>query len=119
MEYLIAPDGGQIAAHLVDTETWPCTWLMEVPHYRTHPPMFTEDGELACGYCEESASAVIECKAVSYTTADGWACEAGHEHVTAEARYEQGWDYAADLGEARGLAKAGTMPVDMEGRPWI
>jgi hypothetical protein len=79
------------------TETWPCGWLMYAGR--------DEDGELV----------VVECGAVATENSRGWTCTNGHEHVTAEARYREGWDYASDAGEAAQLRKYGTDVVAMDG----
>jgi hypothetical protein len=83
-------------------DTWVCGWLIEAGR---HP----EDGE----------TIIRECQARAFATDTGWACEAGHEHVTAEVRVREGWDYASDEGEAAQLAKYGTEPVQMDGKVWV
>src|SRR6266851_6293660 len=101
MDYLIAPDGGQVAAYLLNCETGPCSWLSQ--------DGWTEDGE----------PFIAECLAPVFFTADGYECLAGHDFVTPEARREQGWDYAADEGEAALLAKYGVEPRHMSGHVWV
>lgn len=83
------------------TEVWPCSWLLE-------------------GRYDDSSAYTYECGLPTvYTDRRGsYRCIGGHDHVPAEVRYEQGWDYAADAGEAALLAKAGTRPVAMDGREW-
>jgi hypothetical protein len=44
-----------------------------------------------------------------------YACTVGHDFVPTEIRMEQGWDYAADEGEAYLLSRAGVLPVAMDG----
>lgn len=48
-------------------------------------------------------------------TERGWSCEAGHEHVSMQARAAEGWDYAEEYGEAMSMAMAGVEPVTMSG----
>lgn len=83
-----------------DPETWPCTWLIE-------------------GYGEDGL-VHDECGAATRYRPDGsgYDCATGHEHTYAEARQAQGWDYAADEGEAFGLARAGVEPREMDGHIW-
>lgn len=78
--------------------TWPCAWLVE--HY-------TEDGVSA-----------RDCGAPAWETPTGWRCRDGHEHVRAEVRYAQGWEYAEDAEEARHMARNGVRPVRMDGTEW-
>lgn len=77
--------------------TAPCHWLVERVSY-------TEDGPM---------TTIVDCGALSWPLPGGrgWACEAGHEHVTAEVRAAEGWEYAEDQREARRLEKAGVRPV--------
>jgi hypothetical protein len=58
---------------------------------------------------------VQSCTAARWETDRGSRCEHGHEYVTMEVRRDEGWDYAADEGEAGLLAKYGTFPVAMDG----
>ena len=53
--------------------------------------------------------------AEAIATARGWTCAAGHEHVTAEARHAEGWEYAECYDEAKALAAAGVEPLTMSG----
>lgn len=78
-------------------ETWACTWLLGRTEY-------TEDGPMLRTW---------ECGAASWHLAGdrGYTCEAGHEHVYAEVRADEGWEYAEDEDEARRLASVGVMPV--------
>lgn len=66
-------------------------------------------------YQLEGEQCVGECDAAAWETDRGFTCEAGHEHVTAQKRLEEGWDYAADPYEAAGLARVGVEPVAMDG----
>lgn len=90
-----------VRACYLDPTTHACTWLTEV---------YTEDGLSAA-----------ECGALAWELPGGrgWACEAGHEHITAQARHDEGWDYAEDRDEAARLAKVGVASVQMDGRPWV
>lgn len=75
-----------------------CGWFIDAGR---HP----EDGEtmlLECGY------------ALHYTDR-GWTCDGGHEHVTAEVRWAEHWDYCSS-DEAEGMARVGVEPRDMQGR---
>lgn len=74
---------------------FPCGWLVMIA---------TEDGPAA-----------VECGADAEATDRGWTCAAGHEHVTAEARHREGWDYAEDAGEAMNMVRAGVEPRTMDG----
>lgn len=56
-----------------------------------------------------------ECDALSWWDERGTYCEAGHEHVWAEARAAEGWDYAEDIDEANRLRKLGVQVVSMRG----
>lgn len=89
------------------------------------------EGKFICGWQYEGAIAtgdpdepfyrgVIECDAIATIRSDGsgFDCEAGHEHTNAQARQEQGWEYAEDFGEAEQLAKAGVEPRTMTGQVW-
>jgi hypothetical protein len=82
---------------------WPCSWLAQEG--------FTEDG----------VPVIVECGLPTRFTDDkgSYACIGGHDHVPAEVRFEQGWDYAEDDDEARRLAQAGTRPVQVNGDSWI
>lgn len=80
-----------------NVETFLCGWLVQRG--------WTEDGE----------PIVVECGALATATERGWSCEAGHEHVTAEARHNEGWDYAHDEHEAKQLRGVGVQAVAMSG----
>lgn len=84
-------------------EASPCGWQY---HARDRWGFVTdEDGERI----------VLECKALAWDTGRALVCEDGHEHVWAEARAAEGWDYAEDAEEARRLAKVGVASVGMDG----
>jgi hypothetical protein len=76
---------------------WECGWLM-LGRY--------DDGSEYSYPCE--APARFTDKRGSHE------CAAGHSHVPAEVRFEQGWDYA-DEDEAAGLMRNGVLPVRMDG----
>lgn len=88
-----------VRACYLESETWPCTWLMSY----THP----EDGEIR----------TVECAGLSWFLLDnrGYICEHGHEHIYAEVRAVERWDYAADPEEAGLLAGRGVRPIAMDG----
>src|ERR1043165_1282904 len=66
--------------------------------------------------CDEDGQQIVrECDELAWDDGRARVCEAGHEHVWAEARAREGWEYAEDADEARRLAKAGVMPVGMDG----
>ncbi len=84
-------------------QVWPCTWLLE-------------------GRYDDGSAFTYECGLPSrFTPQHGegsYACDGGHDHVPAEVREAQGWDYAADEDEAALLARAGVRPVQMDGKPF-
>jgi len=88
-------------------DVWPCSWLVE-------GPIPTGDPD------EPYYQGIYECGAPSRMRADGtgYDCDDGHEHTDAEARQAQGWDYAADDDEARGLARNFVEPRTMAGQVW-
>lgn len=87
---------------------WPCTWLIEglIPTGDPDEPYYR--GTFECG------------APTQYTDDRGsYECTAGHDFIPPEVRQEQGWDYAADRDEAMGLAKAGVLPVQMDGKSFL
>jgi hypothetical protein len=82
------------------TEVWPCTWLLE-------------------GRYDDGSRFTFECGSPSRLTPEhgegSYACESGHDHVPAEVRLEQGWDYAEDAEEAMRLRRNGVQAVAMNG----
>lgn len=78
-------------------ETWACTWL----NGRTE---HTEDGPVLV---------TSECGALAYPLPGdrGYTCEAGHEHIYAEVRADEGWEYAEDQDEAQRLERNGVRAV--------
>jgi hypothetical protein len=81
-------------------EVWPCSWLLE-------------------GRYDDGSAFTYECMLPTrYTDGRGsYQCDGGHDHVPAQVRYEQGWDYCTE-DEAEGLMRAGTVPVGMDGKRW-
>lgn len=78
-------------------EVGPCDWLVRRG--------ISEDGE----------EIILECGADAWTTAREWACVHGHNHVSAQQRYEESWEYAHDHMEAENLARQGVHPMRMDG----
>ena len=83
-----------------------CTWLVE----RVHSYVDEETGEWWGG---EDGPSIEDCGAEAIYTDRGFECAAGHSHVHAEIRWQEGWEYAADRGEAESLSKYGTEPRDL------
>lgn len=83
---------------LAGVATWPCDWLL------AH---VGDDGE----------TYTYECGAPAWeTNPDGTtSCTRGHEHVPAQVRARQGWDYADDEFEAARLRHLGIQAVAMNG----
>lgn len=71
--------------------TFRCDWLVQLPgqEYTDFEPI------------------IRECGSTAITDERGFHCEAGHEHVEAEVRLAEGWDYASDEGEAAVRASYG------------
>jgi len=88
-------------------ETWACTWL----EY--------ERDAFGLVYDEDGRPVIRECRALAWTLPDGrgYTCERGHEHIDAEVRDREGWDYVDGPEEARRLAKVGVASVGMDGKP--
>lgn len=63
----------------------------------------------------ESWVVTRDCGAEAVATERGWTCAAGHEHVNAQARHNEGWDYAEEYGEATAMVFAGVEPRTMSG----
>jgi hypothetical protein len=80
-----------------DGKTFTCGWLYYGP--------LMDDGERP----------VLACDALAWDTARGYECDNGHEHVNAEARRREGWDYAEDEYEAGALMAYGVQAVGMDG----
>lgn len=85
---------------------FPCHWLVERPGRTVYDDQ---------GNCDWIEGSVGDCGAEAIATDRGWTCAVGHEHVTAQARWTEGWDYAADAGEAMDLVRAGRQPFTMDG----
>ncbi|MGW4528857.1 hypothetical protein [Amycolatopsis sp. NPDC004378] len=88
-----------VRACFLAEETWTCDWLTA----HTNP----EDGE----------QYTVECGGLAWFLPEGrgHTCEHGHDHIYAEVRHREGWDYAADPDEAGLLAGRGIQPVAMNG----
>lgn len=56
----------------------------------------------------------IECGAPAFFHSEGWDCEKGHRHVTAEVRRSEGWEYA-EACDVENLGRAGIVPMAMDG----
>ncbi|HET9144081.1 hypothetical protein [Actinophytocola sp.] len=93
----------------LDPDAEICNWLIEIPAHWVEEIEDIVDAQ------------IVECGALAWELPDGrgWTCEAGHEHIHAEVRDQEGWDYAEDLDEANRLAKVGVASVQMDGRPWV
>jgi hypothetical protein len=63
---------------------------------------------------EDGQEIILECDALAWDNGRAIVCENGHEHVNAEARHREGWDYA-DEEEGPGLMRAGVFPIAMDG----
>lgn len=63
----------------------------------------------------DGSTMTVECGAECIVDERGYRCDAGHEHVTMQARAAEGWDYAEEYDEARALAFAGVEPRTMSG----
>lgn len=97
-----------VRACYLDPNTFTCDWLVEVPaHWVEEIEDFVD-------------AQIVECGALAWELPDnrGWTCENGHEHIRAEVRDREGWDYAEDREEAKRLAKVGVASVQIDGRPW-
>jgi hypothetical protein len=79
-------------------QVWPCSWLLE-------------------GRYDDMSIYTFECGAPArYTDGRGsYECEAGHDHIALEVQAERGIAYTDDADEARGLMKAGVLPLTMAG----
>lgn len=58
---------------------------------------------------------IVDCGAEAIATERGWTCDDGHEHVTMQARHDEGWDYAECADEAQAMVMAGVQPFTMDG----
>ena len=72
---------------------------------------------VSLGFDDCGGEIIRECGAHLTMSDRGWSCEGGHEHVYAEVRWSEGWDYCADEGEAILLRRAGVDAVAMNGGP--
>jgi hypothetical protein len=86
-------------AEAAGTDVWPCGWLMEARY-------------------SDGSRYSLPCEAPTRFTDDrgSFECAAGHSHVPAQVRWEQGWDYAEDAEEAAYLrGRVGIDAVAMDG----
>lgn len=74
-----------------------CTWMVEHREFD--------------GY--DLAEWIANCDAELVYSDRGWLCAAGHEHVTAEVRDAEGWDYAQDAYDSAVITQAGRQAVPM------
>jgi hypothetical protein len=81
---------------------WPYSWLLE--------------GRDEDGICVFPCNAPARC--TEGTTDGSYKCLAGHCFIPDQTLAAQGMAYAADEGEARGLAQAGVQPLTMTGQVW-
>jgi hypothetical protein len=58
---------------------------------------------------------ILECEALAWRAERGTQCDHGHEHVNAETRQGEEWEYAEDEQEAGALMAHGIRPVGMDG----
>lgn len=88
-----------VRACAAGSEIWPCTWLVRV------------------GLDEDGGHIIRECGAESWEmpAGRGYECAAGHSHVSMEARWAEGWDYASDAEEATVMRKNGIDAVGPDG----
>jgi hypothetical protein len=84
-------------------ETWACTWLVD------HG--YTEDGDPILRDCGAPSRVLV----TEDGAERGYECDAGHSHVYAEHRANEGWDYADSPEEAARLRKNGVDAVSMRG----
>ncbi len=91
-----------------------CTWMV---NYIPEPMYCEETGDV--DYYDDPTPLVRDCGAESAYSDDRFRCAAGHEHVSAETRDREGWDYAEDAYDAAVIAKGGRLPVPMgAGSTW-
>jgi hypothetical protein len=81
---------------------WPCTWLIEGRY---------DDGSKFTRNCGAPTRYTDEARGI-------YECSAGHDHVPAQVRAAEGWDYAEDGDEAKRLTFHGTEPRTMAGQAW-
>ncbi|WNV83108.1 hypothetical protein [Umezawaea sp. Da 62-37] len=88
-----------VRACFLAEQIWTCDWQV--------PARNDEDGE----------DYAVDCGGLAWFLPDdrGYTCEYGHEHIHAEVRRRERWDYAADPQEAGLLAGRGIQPVAMNG----
>ena len=71
----------------------------------------------------EDGPVTFECRLPTRFTPErgegSYACIGGHDHVPAEIRYDEGWDYTDDPAEAAGMMGHGVYPVQPDGKSWF
>jgi hypothetical protein len=77
-------------------EAGTCSWMVEQTRWV---------GDDEYGY--EPVVKIVDCGAPAVFGSDRWACAAGHEHVSMEAREAEGWDYAEDAYAAACIMRGG------------
>jgi hypothetical protein len=82
---------------------WPCSWVVQSRY---------DDGSYFYHDCGAPTRYTDEARGI-------YECDRGHDHVPAEVRQAEGWDYAADQGEAEQLTRNGVRPMQMDGSAWI
>lgn len=87
---------GQVArAIALGQEVFPCSWAVEVSRH-TGPHEFIDcddfDGCVRCLPFEDGPR-IEDCGAPAIADERGFHCAAGHEHVTMQARHDEGWEY--------------------------
>ena len=87
---------------------FPCHWAVEFPGRW----VVVDDETGESDYIE---GGIRDCGADAIATERGWTCAVGHEHVNTQTRWNEGWDYAEDAGEAMNLVRAGRQPFTMDG----
>jgi hypothetical protein len=61
------------------------------------------------GYTEDGDAIIVECEAAAIGTARGFECAAGHSHVNASVRFDEGWDYV-DSDEQAAIERGAWLP---------
>lgn len=70
-------------------------------------------------YDEDGGKVIIECGAEMYVTRRGTTCQRGHENVSLEVQWREGWAYVTE-DEAAGFQKnTGRRAVLMDGHVWV
>jgi hypothetical protein len=99
-------------------EVFACSWAVEVRGHAGPHEFDDEYGE--CHRCMPFVEGprIENCGAPAVADERGFRCAAGHEHVSMQARHDEGWDYFDD-DEIAGMRQGGlayTGVRDMAGR---